>query len=276
MVRQTTLKKAVKITGVGLHTGKESEIIISPTKANTGIIFNFKNKEIMKAQVESVRSTNRGTILGYNGYSLYTVEHILSTLNGMEIDNAEIIVEGEEIPSCDGSARVFVEKIEEAGIEYLDEERVVLNLPEPIWILTDEKSIIAIPSNNLSVYYTVEFPHIGKQWFLYEHSLSNYKKEVAPARTFGFEQEIDTLLAAGLAKGGSSKNSIVIGSKGYSVPLRYPNELVRHKLLDLIGDLYLLGARLNATIIVVKGGHNLHIELVKRIKEVVNGKEGII
>jgi len=272
-MRQTTLKRAVEISGIGLHTGKESKIVISPADANSGIIFNFNNKEIIKAQVELVTSTNRGTILGFNGHSIYTVEHILSTLNGMEVDNAEILVEGQEIPSCDGSAKVFVEKIEEAGIKYLDIERNTIDLPEPIWILNGEKSIIAIPDNNLSIYYTVEFPHIGKQWFLYEHDRSTYKNEIAPARTFGFEQEIEALLASGLAKGGSSENSIVIGSNGYSVPLRYHNELVRHKLLDLMGDLYLLGIRINATIIVVKGGHNLHIELVRKIKEVINGKE---
>ncbi len=273
-MRQTTLKRAVRITGIGLHTGKESEITISPADADSGIVFNFKNKEVIKARVELVTSTNRGTILGSNGHSIYTVEHILSTLNGMEIDNAEILVEGQEIPSCDGSAKVFVEKIEEAGIEYLD--RKTIDLPEPIWILNGEKGIIAIPNSTLSIYYTVEFPYIGKQWFLYKHSSTAYKNEIAPARTFGFEEEIEVLLASGLAKGGSSDNSIVIGSNGYSVPLRYHNELVRHKLLDLIGDLYLLGARINATVIAVKGGHNLHIELVKRIKEVVNGKERII
>ena len=275
-MRQPTLKRAVRITGIGLHTGKESEITISPADADSGIVFNFKNKEVIKARVELVTSTNRGTILGSNGHSIYTVEHILSTLNGMEIDNAEILVEGQEIPSCDGSAKVFVEKIEEAGIEYLDRERKTIDLPEPIWILNGEKGIIAIPNSTLSIYYTVEFPYIGKQWFLYKHSSTAYKNEIAPARTFGFEEEIEVLLASGLAKGGSSDNSIVIGSNGYSVPLRYHNELVRHKLLDLIGDLYLLGARINATVIAVKGGHNLHIELVKRIKEVVNGKERII
>jgi len=267
---QTTVNRSIEIKGIGLHTGKESRIIISPSIPNRGIIFNFKGKEIIEAKVDLVTSTNRGTILGYNGYSLYTVEHILSALNGMEIDNVEIIVDGEEIPSCDGSAKVFVEKIKEAGISNTNIEREIIDLPEPIWIINGEKSITVFPDKKLSIYYMIEFPRIGKQWIFYEHSPSNYEMDIAPARTFGFEEEIEMLLSAGLAKGGSYLNSIIVGENGYSTSLRYPDELVRHKLLDLMGDLYLLGRRINATIVVVKGGHNLHVELVKKIKEVLD------
>lgn len=269
---QTTLNSSIEIRGIGLHTGKESRIIISPSTPNRGIVFNFKGKEILEAKVDLVTSTHRGTILGFNGYSLYTVEHILSALNGMEIDNAEIIVDGEEIPSCDGSAKVFVEKIKEAGIRNTNIEREILELPEPIWIINGEKSITAIPSEKLSIYYMIEFPRVGKQWIFYEHSPLNYEINVAPARTFGFEEEIEFLLSSGLAKGGNHLNSIIVGKNGYSTPLRYPDELVRHKVLDLMGDLYLLGKRINATIIVIKGGHNLHVELVKKIKEVIDDR----
>lgn len=269
---QTTLNRSIEIRGIGLHTGKESRIIISPSTPNRGIVFNFNGKEILEAKVDLVTSTNRGTILGFNGYSLYTVEHILSALNGMEIDNVEIIVDGEEIPSCDGSAKVFVEKIKEVGIDTSSVKREIVTIPEPIWIINAEKSITAIPSEKFSIYYMIEFPKIGKQWIFYEHSPSNYETNIAPARTFGFEEEIESLLSSGLAKGGNYLNSIIVGENGYSTPLRYPDELVRHKVLDLMGDLYLLGRRINATIIVIKGGHNLHVALVKKIKEVINDR----
>lgn len=269
---QTTVNNNIEISGIGLHTGKESRIIISPSCPNSGIVFNFNGREIIEAKVDLVTSTNRGTILGSNGHSLYTVEHILSALNGMEVDNAEITVYGDEIPSCDGSAKVFVEKIKEAGITITDTKREVIDLPEPIWIINGEKSITAIPSERLSIYYMIEFPRIGKQWIFYEHSIKNYEANIAPARTFGFEEEIESLLSSGLAKGGSYLNSVIVGKNGYSTSLRYSDEFVRHKLLDLMGDLYLLGKRINATIIVVKGGHNLHIELVKKIKEVLNAR----
>lgn len=272
-MKQTTIKSSVEIKGIGLHTGKESRIIISPAPADTGIVFNFADKDSLKVNVDSmVISTNRGTILAHNGYSIYTVEHILSALNGLEIDNAEIILEGEEIPSCDGSAKTFVEKLKDAGIETLDKTRNIIQLPEPIWIFNRDKGIFALPSDRLSIYYTIEFPWIGKQWIFYEHSPSRYEQDIAPARTFGFEEEIETLITEGLAKGGSFLNSIIVGRDGYSSPLRYPDEFVRHKLLDLMGDIYLLGRRINATIFVVKGGHSLHVELVRRIKEVINDR----
>jgi UDP-3-O-[3-hydroxymyristoyl] N-acetylglucosamine deacetylase len=268
---QTTVKSEVEIKGVGLHTGKEGRIIISPASADTGIVFNFARNGFTKIKVDSmVISTNRGTILVHNEYSIYTVEHILSALNGLEIDNVEIIVDGEEIPSCDGSAKTFVDKLKEAGIEILDRKREVIQLPEPVWIFNGGKGIFALPSDRLSIYYTIEFPRIGKQWIFYEHNPLRYELEIAPARTFGFEEEIEMLINGGLAKGGSLQNSVIVGKNGYSSPLRYPDEFVRHKLLDLMGDIYLLGKRINATIIVVKGGHNLHVELVKKIKEVID------
>ncbi|MGC8972416.1 MAG: UDP-3-O-acyl-N-acetylglucosamine deacetylase [bacterium] len=267
---QTTVKNSVEIKGVGLHTGKESRIIISPAPVDTGIVFNFA-KNFTKIKVDSmVISTNRGTILAYNGYSIYTVEHILSALNGLEIDNVEIIVEGEEIPSCDGSAKTFVDKLKEAGIKTLDKKREVIQLSEPVWIFNKDKGIFALPGNSLSIFYVIEFPWVGKQWIFYEHDPLRYELEIAPARTFGFEEEIDTLITEGLAKGGSFSNSVIISKGGFSSPLRYPDEFVRHKLLDLMGDIYLLGRRINATIFVVKGGHNLHVELVKKIKEVID------
>jgi len=267
---QTTVKSSVEIKGVGLHTGKESRIIISPAPVDSGIIFNFAKNNFTKIKVDSMGvTTNRGTILAHSEYSIYTVEHILSALNGLEIDNVEIIVEGEEIPSCDGSAKIFVDKLKEAGIKTLDKEKDIIQLPEPVWIFNGEKGIFALPSDKLSIYYMIEFPRIGKQWIFYEHSPSRYEIEIAPARTFGFEEEIDMLITEGLAKGGSFSNSVIVGKNGYSSPLRYPDEFVRHKILDLMGDIYLLGRRINATIFVVKGGHNLHVELVRRIKEVI-------
>ncbi len=270
---QTTIKNSVEITGVGLHTGRESRIIISPAPANTGIVFNFADKNSLKVKIDDmIISTNRGTILAHNGYFIYTVEHILSALNGLELDNVEITLEGEEIPSCDGSAKVFVDKLKDAGVETLEEDRRIIQLPEPIWIFNGDKGIFALPSDKLSIYYIIEFPWIGKQWIFYEHDPARYEQEIAPARTFGFEEEIETLVTEGLAKGGSFFNSIIVGKNGYSSPLRYPDEFVRHKLLDLMGDIYLLGKRINATIFVVKGGHNLHVELVKRIKEVIDDR----
>lgn len=270
---QTTIKNSVEIKGIGLHTGRESRIVISPSSANTGIVFNFADKNSLKVKVDSmIISTNRGTILAHNGYFIYTVEHILSALNGLEIDNVEITLEGEEIPSCDGSAKVFVNKLKEAGVETLEEKRRIIQLPEPIWIFNGDKGIFSLPSDKLSIYYIIEFPWIGKQWIFYEHNPTRYEKEIAPARTFGFEEEIETLVTEGLAKGGNFLNSIIVGKNGYSSPLRYPDEFVRHKLLDLMGDIYLLGRRISATLFVVKGGHNLHVELVKRIKEVIDDR----
>jgi len=274
-MHQQTLAKPLRIEGKGLHTGKYAVLTIHPAEPNSGIWFRRVdvNPPIsLKASIENVHSTQRCVTLGKDGILIYTVEHLLAALWGMGIDNALIEMEGDEVPALDGSSALFVALIKEAGIVRQSEEKKVLDVREHIWVRKGEANIVTIPSPSLRITYLVDYNHsyASQQIASFPIRRDVFEKEIAPARTFGFDYEVETLLKNGLALGGSLENALLITKDGPATPLRFENELARHKILDLIGDLSLLGFYPKCHIIAIKASHNLHLELVKELASSVN------
>ncbi len=211
--------------------------------------------------------TSRATVLGRDGASVSTTEHLLSALFAMGVTNAEIHVDGPEIPAGDGSAAEFVAAIAECGIETQARPRAVLRVDEPLVIRAGDRMIAALPSPAFWVRFVADFPTpIGTQYYYGEIDSATYGEEIAGARTFGYLHEIEALLARGLARGGSLENALVFGPEGPMQPLRWPNEAVRHKVLDLIGDLALLGAWPQCEIVAFKSGHELHVAATRALR----------
>jgi UDP-3-O-[3-hydroxymyristoyl] N-acetylglucosamine deacetylase len=271
---QRTLKKAVSCSGIGLHSGEKVHMSILPSKPDTGVVFkrtdlNGSSHDVT-ASVGNVREVNFATKLGNNGTEIHTVEHLLAVLNGLGIDNAEVHIDQKEIPILDGSGSPIVYLIKEAGIKKHSVKRTFIKIEEPIEVTDKDKFIRVVPSDELQISYFIDFNHpvLKKQSFTFINNKVSFINNVAPARTFTFLKEIDYLRNIGLAKGGSLDNAIVVGDDSIlNDHLRFENEFVRHKVLDLLGDLFLLGKPLIGHVIAYKAGHSLHIELVKKILE---------
>jgi UDP-3-O-acyl N-acetylglucosamine deacetylase len=207
-------------------------------------------------------------VLGTAKNQVSTVEHLLSALSGCAIDNCLIRVEGPEVPALDGSSLPFCVAVEQAGFLEQDEERQWFELDEPVWVEQNGSHLLAIPAEQLRVTYGIDFAHpvLGQQIFSAPVTRESYRQEIAPARTFGFLREIEELRRRGLALGGGMDNALVIAEDGYLSPLRFADEPVRHKVLDLLGDLALLGAPLRAHVIGLKTSHGLNVRLVEAIQ----------
>lgn len=267
-IYQRTLSTWVQFSGTGLHTGMPSFARVLPAGPDTGIVFRrIDTGAEIRASVENVIETAQATVLASGGASISTVEHFMAALWGMEIDNAVVEVDGPELPILDGSARQIAEAIDFVGTVESPVRRRFL------WIQRNEKfqrngSMVALaPSENLDILSTVDFPGtlIGKQWLKFTLSPENFLKEIAPARTFVLREQIESLWKAGLAKGGSLENTIVVDGDKIHNPggLRFPDEFVRHKLLDFIGDLALLGRPVRGFFLAVRPGHTVNRCLVE-------------
>jgi UDP-3-O-[3-hydroxymyristoyl] N-acetylglucosamine deacetylase/3-hydroxyacyl-[acyl-carrier-protein] dehydratase len=300
MTYRKTIQKPIELSGVGLHSGKPGRIILQPAEPNFGIRFQLLQLEgdaEFPADIRFVSSTNRGTSLSFQDGSVRTVEHVMSALYGLGIDDVLIQVEGVEIPILDGSAKPFVDALLEAGIQESQVEREYLVVDEVIEFSHAEtgSEYILMPSDRFELQTLIDFksPYVDKQ-FAEMNGDIDYAGEIAPARTFGFFSEIDALLDNDLAKGGDLTNAIVVADRILSpeelrdfgkkmgvdnvvmsregilntTPLRFSNELARHKLMDLIGDLALLGVPIKARIIAKKPGHEANIALARHLKEV--------
>ncbi len=263
---QRTLKARASMHGIGLHTGEECRIDLLPADAGTGVVFVVGNDEV-RALASNVKDTNRGTTIQCGSADIHTVEHLLAALAGMWVDNVLIRVEGPEIPAADGSALPFAQLIVEAGIMEQDARAEIVELPEPVWVLDGAKCLIADPDSRFRVTELISFSHpmIGEQALSLTIDPETFMAEIAPARTFCTSDEIEMIRAAGLGKGGSENNVIVAYEDHYSTQLRFENEFVRHKTLDLIGDLSLMGRRVNANITALRSSHALNISLAKKI-----------
>lgn len=259
-MKQKTISKNFFLSGLGLHTGTDSSLLFSPAPPNTGIVF-IKNGKEIPAHISKVKETRRGTFLE----GVCVVEHLLSAAYGLGIDNLRIEIKGDEPPAMDGSAFPYVESLLSAGIIEQQGIKNFLSLEMPVKIIKNGASLEALPYHGLKVNFTVDFPGIGNQRYLLDLTKGSFEKEIAPARTFGYFDEYEILKEQGLARGASFENALVIGKDGYINNPRFPDELVRHKVLDLIGDLALLGRPLQAEIIAVKSGHELNIEMVRRL-----------
>lgn len=273
MSHQRTLERPVQCEGIGLHTGERVSMTLNPAPINRGVVFrstDLPGTPVIEARPAHVVDTQNATTLAKNGASVRTIEHLMSALAGTGVDNIQVDLRGPEVPILDGSAGPFVELLRRAGLRRQFAPKTFLKVRQPITAEVGTRSLRIVPSERLKVIYTMCFDHplLGEQTVAMELNRERYARDVAPSRTYGFLRDLDMLTRLGLAKGGSLENALVIGEEGVlNGPLRFPDELVRHKILDLLGDLYLLGKPLVGTIIAHGAGHALHVQLVHRIQE---------
>ncbi len=270
MRKQRTLKNTIEAIGIGLHTGKRVEIKLMPASENRGIVFyrEDRDKEI-KLSPNSVVDTQLATTIGENGIVIKTVEHLLSTLFALNIDNIIISLKGEEVPIMDGSSAPWVYLIKTAGIVEQDAYKSFLIVKKPVSIRENGKFAALIPSKDFEINYSINFNNafIGRQRLDLVVNEQNFIKEISKARTFGFLKDIEYLQSHNLALGGSLDNAVVVDEYGIinEDPLRYEDEFVRHKILDAIGDLSILGLDIKGKYIAYKSGHNLNNMLLKKL-----------
>lgn len=268
-MKQQTIGKPIDYEGTGLHSGLPVHMRILPSEANTGITFvrtDLAGTPSVKADIRNVTNTMRATTLEDGEAKVFTVEHILAAFYGMAIDNCVIELNSPEPPIADGGSATFVSLIQEAGIVEQDAERYIHVVKESHGVYEDDKFIIIRPYDGFRVTFTSinSHPMLGTQHGDYEITPEVFAKEIAPARTIGFTKEIEQLQAMGLAKGGSTENVIVYDETTCLSSLNFPDELVRHKILDILGDLFLVG-HLKGHIIAVKSSHNLNSRLSREI-----------
>ena len=269
-MKRKTIINPTSINGIGLHTGKPCSMTFKP--AGEGYISflrsDIKDARPIAALAENVCSTMRGTNLSNGKEQVHTVEHVLSAANGLGITDLLVEMDGPEPPIMDGSALPYAQALAQAGFRELPQEASVLKLNKDIEYKEGDISYTAKPADKLSItfLYLRNHPLVNRQEYTFEYSEEGYLKEIAPARTFGFEEEIAFLQANGLAKGGRIDNCVVIKKDGFSVPLRFRDEMVRHKILDLLGDLKLTGKILGPMSLVCHcGGHKTNVEFAKML-----------
>ena len=274
---QKTIKKYFILSGITLHSGELSKIKVNPAPANSGILFKRTDlkvphyESLIKATIDNVERSELCTrIMNKYGHSISTIEHLMSAFHGMGIDNAIVEIDNAELPILDGSSLEFVSKIENVGIKNLQSERRIINILKPITFRENDSYIKVVPANNMTVNYTIVYDHklIKEQNFIFDlHSKDTYKCLISNSRTFGFKEEVEFLKGKRLIAGGSLENSIVLDNEGLvnKSVLRHKDEFVRHKVLDFIGDIYLLGHRVIGSFEIFKGGHRLTHEMAKSI-----------
>ena len=272
MIQQHTLREPVTFRGAGLHTGKAAEVTVRPGESDSGIQFvriDLNPTKRVRAVVELVRSDElRQTALVVGNGTVRTIEHLMAVFHGLGIDNAVVEVDGEEIPGLDGSSREFVEEIQRVGIVPQEGARKFIEIQEPIYVDRGDQSLIVLPAPHGTISYTLSYRHPDLQdQFLSLPILPEvFEREIAPARTFILKEEAQLLLASGFGKGASLANTLVFERNlPIENSLRFDNEACRHKIMDLLGDLFLLGGFLKGHVIATRSGHALNLELVRTI-----------
>lgn len=279
MQQQRTLAKSIKTNGIGLHTGVEVNMTLKPAPENTGYIFvrtDLDNFEI-PASAEYISHCSYATTLLRKGVVLSTCEHLLSALRGVGIDNCFIELDNIEIPIMDGSSESFIELIEKAGIAEQNTGRRFFKVLKKVDFVENDRKMSIEPSDKFEIECLIDFTHpfINKQTYNFVLDNGSFGREIASARTFGFTQEIEMLRKANLAQGGSLDNAIVLTENGMlnEHPLRYKDEFVRHKILDIIGDFALLGMPILGKITAEKSGHSIHASLMSKLLKTENAWE---
>jgi UDP-3-O-[3-hydroxymyristoyl] N-acetylglucosamine deacetylase len=304
---QQTLRSDAVFEGIGLHTGRKARVVVRPAPADHGVVFVSGGHRIA-AVAENVGDTTRCSGLVSDGATIFTVEHLLAALYALGVDNAEISIDGPELPAMDGSAYPFAEGILAAGIRQQGRPAREVSLRDIVWVSDKDRHVLAIPADRLTVIAAVDFsrPFAGAQTICYSLEgpqqgsealaqigaasstvaallpplrqpaleggtpLNVFLEELAPARTFCFEDWIAPLQAAGLGTGGSLDNTLVLFDDHTSTPMRFPDELARHKTLDLLGDLALIGCRLRACVVAIKAGHALHVAAASKVRRAIH------
>lgn len=302
-----TIKKPVSYSGIGLHTGNKTTITFRPAPVNSGVTFvrtDLPERPEISATIDYVTGLERGTTLGKDKARIHTVEHVLAALGGLQIDNLFVELDANEPPVGDGSSKPFVEALLKAGILEQDVHKEFLEIDTPIWYSKKKEKgveLVALPSDDFMITFMVDYKHpaLGTQYTAMYSLEKEFVKEFAPARTFGFLHEVEALKEQGLIKGGTLDNALVVGDhevdekelaylqklfglkdkvfmgeNGFlnNAQLRFPNEPCRHKALDLIGDLFLLGVPLKAHVLAARSGHAANVALVKEIRKVYEKK----
>ncbi|MBU0599208.1 UDP-3-O-acyl-N-acetylglucosamine deacetylase [bacterium] len=278
MKRQKTIKSSVEYQGIGLHSGQKVLLRLIPAPSNTGIIFKRIEKEsckLIRATISNVVKSDREVILRENNTEIRTVEHLLAALAGCNVTNIYIELNNGEIPIGDGSSKIYIDLIKEAKVVEQGEKEEVIKIDHPLYAVEDDSQIIVLPNDELKISYLVKFNHqvVDLQYASFKINEEIFIKEIAPARTFGFLSEVESLRKKGLIKGGSLENAVVISEdKILNDHLRFEDELVRHKILDLMGDISLVGCPVVGHFIALKSGHSLNIKLAKKIVDSYKNK----
>jgi len=263
---QTTIKKAVELVGIGLHKGTPVRLRLEPLESNSGIVFYRSDVDVSIPLIpDNVVDTKMATVIGKGTHVISTIEHLLSAVYAYGIDNLRVIVDGDEVPVMDGSSASYCMLLDEAEIKELDIPKKVMRIKKDVIIQEGEKYVKLSPSPDLKYDFTIKFPHpvIQNQEYVLEFSKENYKNEISRARTFGFIHEVQYLRSKGLALGGSLENAIVLDDKKVLNPegLRFSDEFVRHKILDAIGDMSLIGMNFIGNYEALAGSHDLNHKL---------------
>ncbi len=269
-VQRKTVNAKVSISGIGLHSGVYTKVELLPALPGSGITFVRADLDGLRipALQASTTALEYATTVGRDDVSVGTVEHLLAAVVACDITDLDIHIDGPEVPIVDGSALPFMHLIDAAGVRKLEAEVPVLRIAQPIEITEGQKSIRITPSNRLVIKYKIDFDHpvIGRQVVHFDFAHDSFLRKIAPARTFGFVRDVEQLRAAGLARGGSVENAIVLDDRGViNGPLRFRDEFVRHKILDLVGDLALIGRPIVGEITAYRAGHALHSRFVEKI-----------
>ncbi|MEN4053947.1 MULTISPECIES: UDP-3-O-acyl-N-acetylglucosamine deacetylase [Sulfurimonas] len=269
---QTTIQKSAELVGIGLHKGSPVKLRLEPLEANSGIVFYRSDVDVsIPLLPENVVDTKMATVIGKNGHVISTIEHLLSAVYAYGIDNLKIIVDADEVPVMDGSSASYCMLLDEAGIAELDAPKKIMRIKKEVKVKEGEKYVKLSPSPDLNYDFTIKFPHpvIQEQAYVLHFTKESYKKEIARARTFGFLHEVQYLRSKGLALGGSLENAIVLDEKKILNPegLRFPDEFVRHKILDAIGDMSLIGMNFIGNYEALAGSHDLNHKLTLALLE---------
>jgi len=276
--QQRTIRNPVEYRGIGLHSGKEIRIVVRPAEAGTGVTFvrtDIEDHPVVRAHGANMRARQRRTCIQDGRAEVYTCEHLLAALYALGVDNALIEIDGEEVPGLDGAASEFYRGLRDSGTVEMRAPRAVYAVTHPIYVREGAASIVALPgSGRLTIEYHLDYPGkngavpAARQTVGFELSPENFERDIAAARTFVFAHEVDALRAAGLGKGATTQNTLVVGPEGPQAnTLQWDDELARHKILDLVGDLANAGVDLDAHIIATRSGHGLNMALVQRIIE---------
>lgn len=269
---QQTIANKATVAGVGIHSGERCEVFLEPAPLNSGIEFYLQKKDIVvPVSIDADITTIRSTGIGLNGGRVQTIEHLLASIFAFGIDNIRITISNEELPVLDGSAKEWVDILEKCGLQKQTGSLSEFYVKEQITIKDGDSIIEAEPSDNLEIHYVVDFPGtaVGRQEYHFLFSQQDFIEHIAPARTCGFLEEIEMLHRRKLGLGGNLENCVVVTKDGYMTHLRFPDEVVRHKILDFIGDLRILSSKVYGKFMVFKGSHFLHLKLIKELAKQV-------